>query len=121
MIQSVPASANLTDVFDLDEVNAHQSAAVAATDEVRYEAVKTCSLNDVRPPDGDQPPVDPQTQAVKLQDIASQAASNETCKIVKVMTSPNGATGLQSGNDVFHAAVVAILNFLTVAIFTLLI
>jgi len=120
MIQS--AETNRSDVFDLDEVNAHQTAAVDADDDVLYEAVKTCSLNDVRPPDGDQPPVDPETQAMKLQEVASHAANNATCKIVKVLGSPygSGGAGAQTGSDVIHKAAIAILNFLTVAAFTLL-
>lgn len=115
------------DVFDLDEVNLNQTAIVEADETLLYETVKTCSLNDVRQPDGLQPPVDPELQAQKIQSIASHAANNETCKMVKVIpsgeteTNGNGANGLQPYGDLLHQAAIALLNFLTVAIFTLLI
>ena len=50
------------------------------------------------------------------------SCSNATCKIVKVLGSPygSGGAGAQTGSDVIHKAAIAILNFLTVAAFTLL-
>ena len=56
-------------------VNAYQKAVLDATDDLLYEAVKTCGLNNVRAPNGDQSPVDPEKQIRKLQAVTAHAAT----------------------------------------------
>lgn len=142
------AGTNDSHVFDLDEVNPLQSAAVEATDNILHDAVKTCGLNNVRPPDGFEPPVDPELQTKKMQSLASIAASNGTCKIVEIVkpalpmeppttetpiVSPgNGASDVSPGNGASDVSTqqsmdnfllqtaLTVLNILTVAIFSLL-